>query len=235
MSLVQDDVVALGVRGPEAEHAPRSEEPLVNDPVEQALRVVEELARRGLLEDRRELALQLPGVEEELPVDVLAERGEVGLDQAAAGELRHGQVVERDAVPVRARLRERQQRLALLLGVQVAQPILVGAVLGVEPHAPLGIEQVGDDADDARGVEDVDDRLRVRGRDPHRRVLARRRGAADQQRQVDPAPLHLARDVDHLVERRRDQPGQPDDVGLLLDRVSRIRSAGTITPRSITS
>ena len=67
---------------------------------------------------------------------------------------------------------ERQQRLALLLGMEVAQPLLVGAVLGVEPHPPLGIEQVGDDADDARGVEDVHDRLRVRGRDPHRRVLA---------------------------------------------------------------
>src|SRR5439155_18026040 len=80
-SLVQDDVVALGRRRPEAEDASRDEEPLLDDPVEQALRVVEELARRGLLEDRRVLALQLPRVEEELPVDVLEQRGEVGLDE----------------------------------------------------------------------------------------------------------------------------------------------------------
>ena len=89
------------------------------------------------------------------------------------------------------------------------------AVLGVEPRAALGVEEVRDDADDARGVEDVDDRLRVRGRDAHRRVLARRRRAADQQRQVEAAPLHLARDVDHLVERRRDQAGQADEVRAL--------------------
>ena len=37
-------------------------------------RVVVELARRRLVEDRRELALQVPGVEEELPVDVRHER-----------------------------------------------------------------------------------------------------------------------------------------------------------------
>ena len=156
-------------------------------------------------------------MEEELPVDVLAQRREIGLDEPAAGELRHGQVVEGHPLAVLARPREREQRLALLLGVEVAQSLLVDAVLAVEPRAPLGIEQVGDDADDARGVENVHDRLRVRRRDPHRRVLARGRGAADQQRQVHPPPLHLARDVDHLVERRRDQPGEPDDVRLLLD------------------
>jgi hypothetical protein len=52
----------------------------------------------------------------------------------------------------------------------------------------------------------MNDRLVVGGRDLDRRVLLRRRGAADQQRQVHPTPLHLAGDVDHLVERRRDQP-----------------------------
>ena len=82
----------------------------------------------------------------------------------------------------------------------------------VEQLAPHGVEQVGDDADDARRVEHVDDRLRVLRRDPHRGVLPRGRRAADQQRQREPAALHLARDVDHLVERRRDQPRQADDV-----------------------
>ena len=46
--------------------------------------------------------------------------------------------------------------------MEVAQAILVGAVLAVEPHPTLGIEQVGhDDRTDARGVEHVHDRLRV--------------------------------------------------------------------------
>ena len=43
---------------------------------EERLRVVVELARRRVVEDRRELALQIPGVEEELPVDVRHELGE---------------------------------------------------------------------------------------------------------------------------------------------------------------
>ena len=38
-----------------------------------------------------------------------------------------------------------------------------------------------------------------------------------EQRELDPAPLHLLRDRDHLVERRRDEPGEPDDVAVLLE------------------
>ena len=75
-------------------------------------------------------------------------------------------------MPVLARPIEGKQRLALLLRVEVTESILVGAVLAVEPNAPLRVEQIRDDADDARRVEDVHDRLRVRRRDPHRGVLA---------------------------------------------------------------
>ena len=59
----------------------------------------------------------------------------------------------------------------------------------VEALAPLGLEQVGDDADDARSIEDVQRRLRVREGDLHGRVLAGGRGAPDQQREVEAAPL----------------------------------------------
>ena len=70
-------------------------------------------AAAGLLEDRRERALQLPGVEEELPVDVLAERRRAAARRArAAGERGLGEVAERDHVPVRPRLLEGEQRLA---------------------------------------------------------------------------------------------------------------------------
>ena len=57
-----------------------------------ALPVLVELARRGALlrvvEDLRELALQLPGVEEEGPVDELRELGEVDAVERAAAEER---------------------------------------------------------------------------------------------------------------------------------------------------
>ena len=67
---------------------------------------------------------------------------------------------------------QRQQRTALLLRVQLAQPLLLLAVLDVELAAPDGVEQVRDDADDAGGVDHVHRLAAVGGRDPDRRVLA---------------------------------------------------------------
>ena len=81
-----------------------------------------------------------------------------------------------------------------------------------------GVEKIGDDADHAGGVEDVHRRLAVLRRDADGRVLLRGRRAADEERQLDAAALHLLRDRDHLVERRRDEPRQPDDVAVLLER-----------------
>ena len=58
----------------------------------------------------------------------------------------------------------------------------------------------------------MDHRVRVARRDLDRRVDAGRGRAADQQRRRHPLALHRRRDVDHLVQRRRDQPRQPDEV-----------------------
>ena len=44
------------------------------------------------------------------------------------------------------------------------------------------------------------------------------RGAADQQRNVEALALHFVSDMHHLIQRRRDQAGQADDVGLVLAR-----------------
>ena len=66
----------------------------------------------------------------------------------------------------------------------------------------------------ARGVEDVDDGLTVMLRNLHRRVRLARGRAADEQRNLETSALHLARDVNHLVQRRRDQTAQADDVGI---------------------
>ncbi len=98
------------------------------------------------------------------------------------------------------------------------EPFLEHAVLGVEPGPPLGVEHAGDDVHDPARVEHVHRLARVLGSDPHRGVLAGGGRAADQQRQLDPAALHLLRDVDHLVEGRCDQTRQPDHVGALGDR-----------------
>lgn len=47
--------------------------------------------------------------------------------------------------------------------------------------------------------------------------------------------LHLVRHMHHLFERRRDQAGKTDQIRLLFDCLFTITSAGTITPKSITS
>ena len=119
--------------------------------------------------------------------------------------------------------------------VLLAQALLQLAVLAVEPRAPRRVEQDETTSVTRARVEHVHGLVRVRGRDPHRRVLPRRRRAADQQRQLEPAPLHLLATSTIWSSDGVISPERPTTSRLLGDAVSRIRSAGTITPRSITS
>ncbi len=66
-------------------------------------------------------------------------------------------------------------------------------------------------------------------------VDAARGRAADQQRDIEALAFHLGGHVDHFIERRRDQAGEPDDIDLLGLGRSRIFAAGTMTPRSMIS
>src|SRR5207248_7372216 len=102
--IMDNDIVAVGRRRPEAVDASRGKELPVDDLVEQLLGVVPQLARGRLLEDRGELALQLPRIEEELPVDVFAKRFERRLDEPHTGELRRRKLVEGDALAVLLRV-----------------------------------------------------------------------------------------------------------------------------------
>ena len=105
-SLIQKNIVAVGARAPVAVHPAADQQAVTRDLAQQRLRVVIELASLRTLEDRGELPLQLPGVEEELPVDDIAQGQQVGLDEANALERRGGHVVERQPMAVRARVVE---------------------------------------------------------------------------------------------------------------------------------
>jgi len=59
-------------------------------------------------------------VEEELPVDVVPQRRELGLDDLRPCERRRLEVVERHLLLVCSRFRDREKRLPLLLGVLLA-------------------------------------------------------------------------------------------------------------------
>src|SRR5262249_61493969 len=102
---VEDDVVAVGARGPEAVDAAGTQEVVACDLAQHGQRIVVELARCRLVQDRRELALQIPRVEEELPVDERHELGGFGRDVARAGERRSRQGRRRDLGPGPTRLR----------------------------------------------------------------------------------------------------------------------------------
>ena len=106
-----------------------------------------------------------------------------------------------------------EQRPVGLGGVPLAQRLVVGLGVGEQLAALVVGEQGGCDRDRPRGVLDPDHRALVARRHLDGRVRARGGGAADQQRDLEPLALHLAGEVDHLVERRRDQPGQADQVG----------------------
>ena len=89
---------------------------------------------------------------------------------------------------------------------------------GREGVPPVHVHEGRRDPDRARRVRDVHDRPVVLRLDLDRGVGPRRRRAADQQRQLEALALHLAGHVAHLLERGRDEPGQPDEVGIDLAR-----------------
>ena len=79
----------------------------------------------------------------------------------------------------------------------------------------LGVrEQRGDHAHRARGVLHVDRRPAVVLLDFHRRVRLGGGRAANQQRNGEALTLHLLRHVNHLVQRRGDQPGEANQVSI---------------------
>ena len=144
-AVLEDDVVALGGRGPETIDA-FGPQPVVGlDLVEHLLGVPKQLARdravRRALQDGGELSLQLPGVEEEGPVDVLAQLRDPGFDDLRAHKGRRGQVVESELQPLRARIHEREQG-APRGGVLSSEPLLQRLVVAVEHVTAVLVKEV---------------------------------------------------------------------------------------------
>ena len=106
----------------------------------------------------------------------------------------------------------------MLTGVLSAHAVVFGADLLHKAGLPIRTDQAPDHRHGAGGVEDVDHRLRIAGRNLHRRVGLAGGRATDQQRQFEAFPFHLFGDVRHFVEGRRDEAAQADDVHLLLAR-----------------
>src|ERR1035438_9606190 len=97
----------------------------------------------------------------------------------------------------------------------LAESLVGGTMLGDKGGFALHTEKAGGDGHGAAGVKDVDDGLAVVRGNFDGGVGAASGGSADEQRQLEALALHLARDVDHLVERGRDEAAEPDQISLL--------------------
>jgi hypothetical protein len=92
-------------------------------------------------------------------------------------------------------------------------------------------QQTADDTNCTRRIHDVNHGIiLIVRRDFDGCMYATRRRAADEQRNLKILPLHLARDVLHLIERRRDETLNPIMSTLLSRAACKILSAGTIHP-----
>ena len=183
------DVVADGVRGPQADDGPRGEPPLSHDLVEHLPCVGEQAARAlahgRVVEELRVRAGELPRLEERRPVDPVDQCLQRHLGDRQAEVVRHRRRVAFprhrrgpraclvDAVPV-------GRVLAVI--ERVADRLVLATHASHESVVLGGGEQVGDGADGARGIRDVHDGMRVVRRDLHRGVRLARGGATDQQR-----------------------------------------------------
>ncbi len=92
---------------------------------------------------------------------------------------------------------------------------IVGLVGGHERGAHVARDQRLGHADRARGVLHPYRGRRIVRVDLQRGMRARGGGPADHQRHLEALALHFAGHVGHLFQRRGDQAGQADDVGVL--------------------
>jgi hypothetical protein len=204
---MDEDVVAGGVSGPEAVDGACLQRAVDHDPVEEGARVVEQIAGRGpepgMVQDGGEAPLQLPRREEERPVDVGKDVGQRHVEHTSAGERGHGDRRRRplEDEPVAPGVRPRQNRASLERRVLGPQMVLLDPVGRVELRSLHGIQQPRHHVDGTRRVEHVHHGLgRVFERNLHGRVLAARRGPADEERKRHAAGRHFPRDKHHLVE-----------------------------------
>ncbi len=119
--------------------------------------------------------------------------------------------------------------------MQRAEPLLVGAVLLVEAHAPVAVEQVADHPDDPRRVEHVQRRRLYSG--AIRTAVCCFDVVAPPIRSGSSIPRRSISFATWTISSREGviRPERPTMSQSSSSAVSRIRSAGTMTPRSMTS
>ena len=222
---VNFDIVADAVRREKAHHAARRQGFFGAQFVEHLVGVFKQplrlLAHNLIFQNARIFPGQRPGHKERRPVDVITQRLDACRHFFNAQTVRGGRRV---AFPVKRQIvftrgGERHRRRARFF-----TPVLNahGFILFAGARDEIVTQRVGeqrrDHAHGARGVLNIDRRPAVVLLDFHRRMGFRGGRAANEQRQRKALALHLFRHVHHLIKRRRDKPGKPDDIGVYFTR-----------------
>ena len=219
------DVVTDGICRPEAYDGTCLDPTLGDETRQHLLRIGEEAASLCahdiVVQDAWIASVELPGLEKRRPINVADQLrqvvGEEGLD---AEELRLSDPgflpVDGEGVGARG-----LQRDAALAGLAFEVGVAGLGVLGpnrLYVGLPVGFgEQARDDADRPAGVRYIDGLSPVViGADLDGSMHAAGGCPTNQERYLEAGALHLGRHIAHLVERRRNEPRQAYDVGILL-------------------
>ena len=220
------DIVTHRIGRPESKHRTGGDPFVCDDVFQHGLGVVEQLLRFAaddlVVKNFRIQTRQFPRGEKRRPVDALDQFfqrivGE-GFDAGKRGFGRHvGFPIGR--MFARPRLLQGQPFFARhLVALDFADAFILRGDLRLVRRTLVVAQQLAHHAHHARRVGHVDDRFLVLRGDLDRGVHLRGRGTADQQRNVESFALHLGGDMDHFVERRRDQSAEADDIAVFFLR-----------------
>ena len=216
------------VGGEQAHHAMRLQPFATDDFFQHGLGVGEHFfrlyAHYGIVEYLRIRTRKIPGLEIRAPVNMCGDLGQVVvLQQLHAGERRRNRLDLRPIgfKTIGARLGNRNQHRPLLARVLLTHLVVLGMQI-IEIFAAHGFvlrQQAAAHGHAARGIGHPHrGAVAVARCNFHRRVYARGRCPADQQRHGKTLTLHFTRHMRHFFQRRRDQPRQADDVGFFRAR-----------------
>ena len=235
---VQCHVVADTICGKQAVHSTRLKQLPFDNFREQLLRIGEELAcLLSVLfvpQNRRVPPTQFPGVEKRRPIDKwdnIFKRNLKALDRALlrvwkpsrprrdkrarTDKLRLRQIVVLQFRRAGASLFNADQ-LQFFPGMLGAEPLVLRSDLSHETGFSFRAYETADNRNGAACVQYMNDGMLVAWRNLHRRVGLARSGPANQQRQIKTLALHLAGNVRHFIEGRRNQSAEADHVHFVL-------------------
>jgi len=215
------NIIAFAPGAPEAGHALCGQPFFLDDRVEHRLGIAEQVAGAFaddlVGQDRGIIAGQLPGTEKRRPVDIVAQVGQIPVVINVQSRFCRGRRLERHVNfgGIGARLFQRGKLFPGLARSRDAHQFIFFAGSGDKADG-LGVtDQLRGHADRAARIQHMDGRTAIGRFNPQGRMGFRGGRAADQQRHLHLRPLHLFGNGDHFIQRRRNQPGQADDIRLI--------------------